>query len=123
MARRFVIKAAKGKKKSIIDLAEPSEFLYFYATSLNDLWRTLRCLTARCYRIPKPPTLSKRINNGRLTMENPLFKTLMYDVIEIKVTMGVIKEMEYENSFGFKHNIKLVHSQLTENIFKNHDTV
>ena len=118
MARIFIIKASKGKKDFF--MTEPSEFLYFYSPTLKDLRATLRCVTAQGYRVPKAPTLSKRIKdyNGHLTLLNPFFKTTMFEIFEIESILKIKKELDYENSFGFKHNLKIVDSELAEKLFK-----
>lgn len=101
-------------------MSEPDEFLFFYSPSLKDLRATLRCVTAKGYRIPKAPTLSKRIKeySGHLTVLNPWFKTTMYEILEINQPLKVKKELEYENSFGFKHNLKIVDHLIAEQFFK-----
>lgn len=116
MARIFLLKASKSKHDFFI--SEPSEFLYFYSPTLKDLRATLRCITARGYRVPKAPTLSKRINehNGHLILLNPFFQTTMFEIFEIKEPIEVKESLEYENSFGFKHNLKIVDSALAQNV-------
>ena len=118
MARIFIIKASKGKGDFF--MTEPSEFLYFYSTTLKDLRATLRCITSKGYRVPKEATISKRIKsyNGHLTLLNPFFQTTMFEIFEIYSVLKIKKELEYENSFGFKHNLKIVDSELSENLFK-----
>lgn len=118
MARIFIIKASKGKGDFF--MTEPSEFLYFYSTTLKDLRATLRCITSKGYRVPKEATISKRIKsyNGHLTLLNPFFQTTMFEIFEIDSVLKIKKELEYENSFGFKHNLKIVDSELSENLFK-----
>lgn len=115
MARIFILKASKGKNDFF--MSEPSEFLYFYSPTLKDLRATLRCITAKGYRVPKAPTLSKRIKeySGHLTLLNPFFKTTMFEIFEIKNPLEIKQELEYQNSFGFKHNLKIVDSMLAEN--------
>ncbi len=73
MARKFILKAAKGKGDFF--MSEPNEYLYFYCLTLKDLRATLRCITSKGYRVPKEQTLSKRIKdyNGHLTGINPFF--------------------------------------------------
>ncbi len=116
MARIFLLKASKSKRDFFI--SEPSEFLYFYSPSLKDLRATLRCLTSRGYRVPKTPTLSKRIkaHDGHLILLNPFFKTTMFEIFEIKEPLEVKEQLNYENSFGFKHNLKIVDSTLVLNV-------
>jgi hypothetical protein len=118
MARIFIIKASKGKGDFF--MTEPSEFLYFYSPTLKDLRATLRCITSKGYRLPKEATISKRIKsyNGHLTLLNPFFQTTMFEIFEIRETLTVKKELEYENSFCFKHNLKIVDSDSTEKLFK-----
>ena len=119
MARIFIIKASKGKQDFF--MTEPTDFLYFYSPTLKDLRATLRCITSKGYRIPKEATISKRIKsyNGHLTLLNPFFQTTMFEIFEIESLIKIKKELEYENSFGFKHNLKIVDSVLAENLFKN----
>lgn len=107
MSKIFVLKASKSKLDFF--MSEPTEFLYFYCPSLRDLRATLRCITAKGYKIPKEPTLSKRIkeHSGHLILLNPFFQTKMYEIIEIKKPLKVIKELEYKNSFGFTHKLKI----------------
>lgn len=118
MARIFIIKASKGKQDFF--MTEPTDFLYFYSPTLKDLRATLRCITSKGYRVPKEATISKRINsyNGHLTLLNPFFQTTMFEIFEIENLIKIKKELEYENSFGFKHNLKIVDSELAESLFK-----
>ncbi|MEO8532838.1 MAG: hypothetical protein ABI441_03775 [Flavobacterium sp.] len=118
MARIFIIKAAKGKMDFF--MTEPTDFLYFYSRTLKDLRGTLRCITAKGYRVPKEATISKRMKsyNGHLTLLNPFFQTTMFEIFEIDNLLKIKREVEYENSFGFKHNLKIVDSEITENILK-----
>ena len=118
MAKIFIIKASKGKNDFF--MSEPSEFLYFYSPTLKDLRATLRCITSKGYRVPKEATISKRIKsyNGHLTLLNLFFQTTMFEIFEIRETLTVKKELEYENSFGSKHNLKIVDSVLAEKVFK-----
>lgn len=117
MARLFLLKTAKGKHDFF--MSEPDEFLYFYSPSLKDLRSTLRCVTARGYRVPKEPTISKRINdyNGHLVLLSPFFQTTMHEILEIEIPLEIKQEIEYENSFGFKHKLKLVEKELAENVW------
>ena len=116
MARLFILKAGKGNNDFF--MSETNEFLYFFSPTLKDLRATLRCVTSKGYRVPKEPTLSKRIkeHNGRLTLLNPFFKTTMFEIFEISKPLEIKKEVEYENTFGFKHNLKLVSFVLAENV-------
>jgi hypothetical protein len=118
MARIFILKASKGKNDFF--MSEPSEFLYLYSPTLKDLRATLRCITAKGYRVPTAPILSKRIkeHSGHLTLLNPFFRTTMFEIFEIKNPLEIKNELEYQNSFGFKHNLKIVDSTLVENILK-----
>lgn len=118
MARIFIIKASKGKGDFF--MTEPTAFLYFYSPTLKDLRATLRCITSKGYRVPKEATISKRIKsyNGHLTLLNPFFQTTMFEIFEIDSLLKITKELEYENSFGFKHNLKIVDGDLAENLFK-----
>lgn len=50
-------------------------------------------------------------------MLNPFFQTTMFEILEIQKSVEVKKEMEYENSFGFKHTLKLVDTSLAEPLF------
>lgn len=119
MARFFLLKAAKGNKDFF--MSESEEFLYFYSPTLKDLRATLRCVTSKGFRVPKEQTLSKRINdyNGHLTLLNPFFKTTMFEILEIDDKLEIKKELEYTNSFGFKHNLKLIDHDLGVEIYKN----
>ena len=119
MAKRFLLKAAKGNKDFF--MSESEEFLYFYSPTLKDLRATLRCVTSKGFRVPKEQTLSKRIKdyNGHLTVLNPFFGTKMYEIIEIDEKLKIKKEFEYQNSFGFKHNLKLIDHDLGVEICKN----
>lgn len=110
MTRKFLLKAAKGKLPFY--MSEADEFLYFYSPTLKDLRATLRCILAQGYRVPKPATLGKRINDhsGHLKGINPFFKTTMFEIFEIKNPLEVKKEIEFKNSFGFTHNLKVVES-------------
>lgn len=112
MKRKFLLKAAKGNND--FGMSEPSEFLYFYSPTLKDLRATFRCLTAKGFRVPKEPTLSKWLkwNNGHVILLHPFFKTAMYEILEIDEPLNIKVEKEFENSFGFKHNLKLVDSDL-----------
>lgn len=105
MAKIFLLKASKSKYDFF--MSEPDEFLYFYSPTLKDLRATLRCITAKGYRVPKAPTISKRIKdyNGHLTLLNPFFRTTMFEIFEIKEPLEVKKELEYQNSFGFKRYV------------------
>ena len=116
MARIFLLKAAKSKNDFF--MSEPDEYIYFYSPTLKDLRATLRCITAKGYRIPKTPTLSKRIkeHRGHLILLNPFFQTTMFEIFEIKEPLKIKKSLEYENSFGFKHNLKIVDSTLAKNV-------
>jgi hypothetical protein len=118
MARIFIIKASKGNND--FGLTESTDFLYFYSPTLKDLRATLRCITAKGYRVPKKATISKRIknHNGHLTLLNPFFQTTMFEIFEINNILKIKKELEYKNSFGFNHNLKIVDSELAENLFK-----
>jgi len=110
MAKQFLIKAAKNK--DVFGIKEASEFLYFYCFSLKDLYGTLRCITAKGYRIRKPATLSKHIkqNGGHIEYRNPFFRTLEHEIWTIKPEtkpyVGTI--IQYKNSFGFEHALKIV---------------
>lgn len=119
MARIFILKASKGNNDFF--MSEPSEFLYFYCPTLKDLRGTLRCVTSKGYRIPKEPTLSKRIkdHSGHLILLNPFFRTTMFEIFEIQQPLKVKKELEYQNSFGFKHNLKIVDAILAERCLLN----
>lgn len=118
MAKIFIIKASKGKND--FGMTEATDFLYFYSPSLKDLRATLRCITAKGYRVSKEASLSKKIKsyNGHLTFLNPFFNTVMFEILEIKKPLEIKKEIEYINGFGFKHNLKIVCSEDAETIFK-----
>lgn len=115
MARIFIIKASKGKNDFY--MTEGTEFIYFYSPTLKDLRATLRCILAKGYKVRKEASLGKLItnHNGHLIGLNPFFKTTMYEIFELKETLTIKKELEYENSFGFKHNLKIVDGELAEN--------
>lgn len=119
MSRKFILKAAKGKNDFF--MSEPDEYLYFYSPTLTDLRATLRCVTSKGYRVPKAPTLSKRIkqHRGHLVLLNPFFGTTMFEIFQIKETLKVKESIEYENSFGFKHNLKIIDTSLSEDICQN----
>ncbi len=38
----------------------------------------------------------------------------MFEIFEIKEILEVKEELDYENSFGFKHNLKIVENTLAE---------
>jgi hypothetical protein len=40
----------------------------------------------------------------------------MHEIFEIKQRLEVKQEIEYTNSFGFKHNLKTLDSKLAENV-------
>lgn len=119
MRKLFLLKSGKGKKFDF-GFTEPSEFLFFYSPTLKDLRATLRCVTAQGYRVPKEQTLSKRIKerNGHLIALNPFFQTTMHEILEIESPVEIKMEVNYKNSFGFEHKLKLVDSALAENIWK-----
>lgn len=119
MARIFIIKASKGNND--FGMTESSDFLYFYSPTLKDLRATLRCITAKGYRVSKEATLSKKIKsyNGHLTFLNPFFNTVMFEILETKNPLKIKKEIEYINSFAFKHNLKIVDSEEAKTFFKN----
>ncbi|HEX8269783.1 MAG TPA: hypothetical protein VF581_07815 [Flavobacterium sp.] len=99
-------------------MSEPNEFIYFYSPTLKDLRATLRCILARGYRVCTAPTLGKRIKDhyGHLIGLSPFFGTTMFEIFEIGKTIEVKKMLEYENSAGFKHNLKLVDNTLAETV-------
>ncbi|POS00939.1 hypothetical protein Q361_11743 [Flavobacterium croceum DSM 17960] len=119
MARKFILKAAKSKNDFF--LTEPDEFLFFYSPSIIDLRKTLRCITSKGYKIPGIQTFSKRIDayNGHLILKNPFFKTTMYEIFEIKsdVNIKIKNRLDYTNSFGYSHNLKLIDSESIKHIF------
>lgn len=121
MARLFLLKSGKGGKGKQFDfgITEPTEYLYFFSPSLKDLRASLRCVTAQGYRIPKVQTLSKRIKerNGHLIAFNPFFQTTMHEILEIDIPVEIKLEVDYKNSFGFEHKLKLVEKELAENIW------
>ena len=119
MAKRFLLKAAKGNKDFF--MTESENFLYFFSPTLKDLRATLRCVISKGYNVPKEQTLSKRINdyNGHLTLLNPFFKTTMFEILEIDDKLEIKKELEYTNSFGFNHCLKLIDHDLGVEIYNN----
>lgn len=118
MARIFIIKASKGKNDFF--MTEPTDFLYFYSPTLKDLRATLRCILARGYRVRKEASLGRLIkaHNGNLIGLSPFFQTTMYEIFEIDSLLKIKNSMEYENSFGFKHNLKIVDNEVAEILFK-----
>lgn len=118
MAKMFIIKASKGKNDPFF-MYEANEFVYFFSPTLKDLRATLRCITSKGYRIPKEATLSKRIkaHRGHLVALNPFFRTTMYEVLQVDKTLKIENELEYVNSFGFSHNLKIVGPEVAASLF------
>lgn len=114
----YLIKARKSAKNDIFGMFETGEHLFFFASTLKDLRATLRCITSKGYRIPQAPTLSKymKAHNGHFIVLN-LFRTTMYEIKNIQEKLEIKKAFDYENSFGFKHNLKVVDSSIAAKYF------
>lgn len=76
---------------------------------LDDLRKTIRCITPQGYRVRTKQWFSKYLkwNNQDLELRGGLFKTKMFRIREIP-SMPPIKEAEYTGAYDLKHNIKVI---------------
>lgn len=120
MAQKFLLKAYYNKGgKDPFGFSEPKDFYIFYCSSIRDLRATMRCITAKGYRIPKPATLSSRIKDwlssnppgGIIELKNPLLQTRMYEIKRFNGIPGTLKKLDFTNSFNFTHKLKIAETE------------
>lgn len=106
--KKFIVKAAKPQDKFY--MSESSDFIYLYCEGLNDLKKTIRCITPRGYNVRSTRWFSRYLkwNKGKLELRNPFFSTTMFEITEVKTPADVSSKIEYTNGFGFTHTLKLV---------------
>lgn len=109
--RIFTIKAFKFRPDDKFCMLSPTgDFIEFACFGLSDLYKTLRTITPKGYRVPKGATLGKRVASWHpqpLTGYS-MFKTKMTEIIEVKSYPIIEREISYINNFGFTHILKVV---------------
>jgi len=106
--KKFLIKASTGGKNNPFFLTEPSEFVYLYCHGLTDLRKTMRCVTARGYRVRSAQWFSKMLRDGPLTLLSPFFKTTMFEIKQISFCPKIEAQGEFTNTAGITYNLKVV---------------
>ena len=112
--RTFQIKAFKFKPDDKFCINAPTEgFIEFACFGLTDLYKTLRVITPRGYRVPKGSTLGKRVRSWHPEPMKgySMFKMVMSEIIEVQSRPTVQREIEYTNNFGFTHNLKIISNE------------
>jgi len=108
--KQFLVKVARPAVSDPFGMSEPTEFLYFYCAGLSDLRKTIRCWTPQGYRVRSKEWFSKQLRRGSLTLMNPFFRTMMYDIKQIAFSPEIEIEKKYCNGSGFSHFLKKVNS-------------
>lgn len=109
--KQFLIRAAKHAGNDSFGMSEASEFIYLYCAGLDDLRKTIRCITPSGYRVRKKEWFSKHLKYGPLLLNNPFFGTLMYEIKQISFIPEVVVQKEYTNRNNFTHMMKKVASE------------
>lgn len=104
--KHFIIKAFKRLANDPFGMYEADEFLCFYCAGLADLRKTMRCITAKGYRIKKERWFSENLKQGVLELHNPFFGTPMFEIKQIPCCPKVEMHVDYTNTFGFAHRLK-----------------
>lgn len=105
---KYIIKAAKHSNDDRFCFKEATEHLYFFAAGSKDLQRTIRCLTPPGYHVGSVKNLSRILRSGEAEMMNPLLRTTMFEIRQIKHSPIVEYEIEFTNSGGHKHKLKVI---------------
>lgn len=111
---KYIIKAAKHKNDDRFGFKEATEHLYFFAVGLKDLQRTIWCLTPSGYHVGSIQYFSRILRSGDAKLLNPLLKTTMFEIKLVRHEPKVEHEIEFTNSTGYKHKLKVISSESWE---------
>lgn len=107
---KYIIKAAKHGKDDRFGFKEATEHLYFFAAGLKDLQKTIRCLTPPGYHVRSTQYFARILRPGEAKLLNPLLKTTMFEIKLVRHQPVVEHEIEFANSAGYKHKLKVIAS-------------
>ncbi len=101
----FIIKASLTKD---FFLSPSEQFIFFYCQGLDDLTKTLRCITPRGYRVRKNSWFSKYLKecHNDLQLRSGLTGQVMYQIRKVDYIVSCDKIFDYTNNFGFTHRLK-----------------
>lgn len=106
----FIVTYGVNDPKDPFGFKNPKRYMYLYADSLVDLYKTLRCVSSQAHRPPKPPALSRRIKRygGSYDVFSRLLGTFVYRVDRIKVRLDPKQylSVDYTNKRDYSHTVK-----------------
>ncbi|MDD3037931.1 hypothetical protein [Bacteroides sp.] len=105
---RYIIKAAQHPKSDPFGFSEATDHVYLFARGLKDLRDTIRCITPQGYNVRSPRWFGKRLKSGKLTLNNPLLRTTMYEIRQVDSELKVEHEFDFTNRTKFQHRLKIV---------------
>jgi len=109
--RYFSIKAYKFPANDRFGFKESAEYITFCALGLPDLYKTVRCITPRGYRVPKGRTLGKRVNSNSPLVGFNLLKTKTIEIIELKLQPKIVNRAVFTNASGMTHELKVISNE------------
>jgi len=114
----FIVESHFTKGDTFGMMGEPQSYYSFLCTGYTDLYKTLKCLRAKGRRTRKPAYYSnwfKKWQSPMITLN--IFRVKSEVIHAISEAPTVTNELEYTNSWGFTHKLKLIENQNLPNLY------